>query len=99
MIVKPDEISARSAPSTSPLKHWETKLDQLITAASKARIGESARSPESGDQGYSRTRSPESPLAALSGPTARALSVATEVAAEGIRLLHQRLARKNLEDL
>ena len=31
MIVRPDEISASSAPSTSPLKHCEMKLAQLIT--------------------------------------------------------------------
>src|SRR6185312_8461550 len=31
MIVRPDEISASSAPSTSPLKHCDTKLAQLIT--------------------------------------------------------------------
>src|SRR5665213_16566 len=31
MIVRPDEISANSAPRTSPLKHCEIKLAQLIT--------------------------------------------------------------------
>src|SRR5277367_5847957 len=31
MIVRPDEISARSAPSTSPLKHCDMKASQLTT--------------------------------------------------------------------
>src|SRR5579871_415444 len=30
MIVRPEEISASSAPSARPLKSWETKLGQLI---------------------------------------------------------------------
>jgi hypothetical protein len=34
MIVKPDEISASSAPSTSPLKHCDIKLAQLTTLSS-----------------------------------------------------------------
>src|SRR5580704_16818503 len=34
MIVSPEEISASSAPRTSPLKHCDTKLAQLITAPS-----------------------------------------------------------------
>src|SRR6185312_1245293 len=31
MIVRPEEISARSAPSTSPLKHCDMKFAQLTT--------------------------------------------------------------------
>src|SRR5487761_775807 len=34
MMVRPDEISANSAPSTRPLKHCETKVGQLITPSS-----------------------------------------------------------------
>src|SRR5690348_5835550 len=39
MIVRPEEISASSAPSTSPLKHCEIKLPQLITPPSVIRLG------------------------------------------------------------
>jgi hypothetical protein len=30
MMVRPDDVSASNAPSTSPLKHCEMKLAQLI---------------------------------------------------------------------
>jgi hypothetical protein len=36
MMVKPDEISASNAPSTSPLKHCDMKLPQLITRFPRA---------------------------------------------------------------
>src|ERR1700690_4353301 len=44
MIVRPDEIRARSAPSTSPLKHCDMKAPQLITlppAASTSTMSQS----------------------------------------------------------
>src|SRR5665213_2005033 len=69
MIVKPDEISARSAPSTSPLNICDTKLAQLIT-----------------DQPRARSLSRE-----------RGSGVVPELAAEGVRLLHQSIAGHDLD--
>src|SRR5262245_26350363 len=82
-MVRPDEISASRAPSTRPLKHCDTKLAQLI-------IGHPASNGEAAPQ-------------AVGPPAARRLTsgsgVVAEIAAERVRLLHQRGARHDFEDL
>src|SRR6187402_1159768 len=60
MIVRPELMSASSAPSTSPLNICETRLLHVNTEAS---------------------------------------GVVAQLAAEGVRFLHQWLARQHLEDL
>src|SRR5262245_2426618 len=86
MMVRPEEISASSAPSTRPLKHCEMKLGQLII-----------QSIPDGKQAVKPRRVRRKPPA-----TRRITSesgVVAEVAAECIRFLHQRCARYHLEDL
>src|ERR1700744_584954 len=93
MMVRPEEISARSAPSTRPLKHCDTKLAQLITLSPESerialamwwgRPARSARLP--------RTR------ARCTWP--QPSGIVAEFAAEGVGLLHQRLAWGDVEDL
>src|SRR5262249_4115016 len=83
MMVSPDAISASSAPSTRPLKHCEMKLAQLIT----------------GRSGPEKRRGPPRALNAHGAAATSGSGVVAEIAAEGVRLLHQRLARHDLEDL
>src|SRR6201995_5908938 len=85
-MVRPDEMSASSAPSTRPLKHCETKLAQLIMGQGILR--RSTRILRR------RWRLPPAAQCITSGS-----GVVAEAAAECVRLLHQRLARKNLKNL
>src|SRR5215813_11049109 len=85
MIVRPDATSASKAPSTRPLKHCDMKLAQLII----------------GRAGPDKTAMPR--RRRLRSPAARRVTsgsgIVAEVAAEGVRFLHQRRARHDLEDL
>ena len=92
MIVSPDEISASKAPSTRPLKHCDTKFGPLIMARTDA--------PRNGARYRRRTRSnAESVRPAANRSSASGSGVVAELAAERVRLLHQRLARHDFEDL
>src|SRR5690348_138164 len=75
MIVRPELMSARSAPSARPLKSCETKLGQVTMK-------------NSGAAGFRLRRRVR---------VAR-LGVVAELAAERVRLLHERGARDDLED-
>src|SRR3954463_5830701 len=116
MIVRPEEISASSAPSTSPLKHCEMKVAQLITISS---VGPDRRprpaagmvlmygkhSADGQNKGVRRTAAKpwvqlkKEPTSARGGGGCVSSGVVAEIAAERLRLLHQRLARKNFHDL
>src|SRR6185437_3223384 len=79
MMVRPELMSARSAPSARPLKSCETKFDQLIMA-SAPRAAEAARG---------------------AGPRCACgrSGVVAQLAAELVRLLHERRARHDLLDV
>src|SRR6188768_1493278 len=85
MMVNPDEISASKAPSTKPLKHCDKKFVQLI-------IGRTIRtcSRDVAAAGAGRPRRNRS---------CRDSGVVAEIAAEGVRLLHQWRARQYFEDV
>src|ERR1044072_4890468 len=85
MMVRPDEISASRAPSTRPLKHCDMKLAQLIIGIS---IPDEPKRCRTADDDHPRC-----------GVSRRKSGVVAEVATEGVRLLHQRRARHDLEDL
>src|SRR5690242_3884325 len=117
MIVRPDEISASSAPSTSPLKHCETKLPQLITIPFRACPLSSCLTSRPASTLFSSRHIARvttgtgngwglqpfrRPAVTPSPPGGRAASftsgIVAQVAAERIRLLHQRLTRNDLEN-
>src|SRR5579872_3811508 len=91
MMVRPEAIKASKAPSAKPLNNCETKLAQVIMAASQptkrtrrqAAAHRGAAGPEDGPR---RRRD------LLSG-------IGAEIATERVRLLHQSLARDDFEDL
>src|SRR5262245_57215527 len=85
MMVSPDAIRASNAPSTSPLKHCDMKLAQLIIG--QAIPAERPRGWAAGGENRPRPH------------VARRSGVIAEVAAERVGLLHQRLAWHDLEDL
>src|SRR5215472_1722062 len=91
MIVSPDEIKANKAPRTSPLKHCDMKLAQLITRPS-------APSPDAFAPGLAsafRLARVCHCGSALSGPPDNMplrLGILAKIAAKGMGLLHQRLA-------
>src|SRR5690349_5900573 len=99
MIVRPEEMRARSAPSTSPLNICETKLAQLITRSSAV----SSMNERSGEPLALSAAHAEKPAFSASAtrrrPWRRPSGVVAELAPESVRLLHQRLARNDFEDL
>src|SRR5574340_455855 len=110
MIVRPDEISASSAPSTSPLKHCEMKLAQLITRFHPDRA--STRTPHAGigspraHGGSPGARRPcvkilrqRIPRPAPAAGYAARSGVVAELAAERVGLLHHARTRNDFEDL
>src|SRR5262245_37204086 len=103
MIVSPEAISASSAPSTSPLKHCETKLAQLITSwpmkirSSRWLALDTATHSSGPCQRASGCRDGRH-FACVQQGGARGSGVAAELAAESIRLLHQRFAWHNLDN-
>src|SRR5579862_7013814 len=100
MIVSPDEMSASNAPSTSPLKHCDMKLPQLTTWPSAlTRLTFECILPvharNSGNPGATSSISrvePWIPAQAESNDLRcrRSSGVCAELAAERVRLLHQR---------
>src|SRR5262249_9509104 len=97
MIVSPDEISASNAPSTSPLKHCDMKLAQLIIDQNRPLAHVPRPSP--------RKRGPrimalDSRLRGNERSYWRVFNsgVVAGVASESIGLLHQRRAVNHLED-
>src|SRR5437868_14707193 len=82
MIVRPEAMSASSAPSARPLNSCELKLAQVIT--------QRMSSPRKRGPRLSQTRIP-----AFAGTTGRS-GVIAEVAAEGVGLLHERPAGHDL---
>src|SRR6516225_7713444 len=103
MIVRPDEISASRAPSTSPLKHCDTKLTQLITLSSAVRRDEFQLDISAACSGEAACRGEISSLSEREPPEPRSFDrpsgIVAELAAEGVGLLHQRFARQDLHDL
>src|SRR5215472_2341035 len=95
MIVSPDEIKANKAPRTSPLKHCDMKLAQLITRPS-------APSPDAVASGLaSAFRLARLCHCALPCPGPLSiplrLGILAKIAAKGIGLLHQRLAGQDFQ--
>src|SRR5690606_23086956 len=101
MIVRPDEISARSAPSTSPLKHCEMKLAQFITLPPRVVFGgrlSRRRRLQRGEQEPMEMPAPLRPVHGRRGRACRS-GIVAEVAAKFVWLLHERLAGQHFEDL
>src|SRR5215475_13934261 len=94
MMVRPELISASSAPSASPLNSWEMKFGQLIM--------KDVQNPEFADR-VARRRIKKDAAASLRLPAASKFSacssVVAEIAAECVGFLHQALAGDDLDDL
>src|SRR6476646_11694304 len=95
MMVRPEEISANNAPSANPLKTCETKLGQLIMKGNhKQKVIDRTH--------LKRIRTKSAPQAMNCLRRARFLNrsgIIAELAAEGIRRLHQILARDDFDDV
>src|SRR5215475_9332706 len=114
MTVSPDEISASSTPSTSPLKHCEIKLAQLITRQPAIALLSPQRQvrPSTGLHGFPAVDKRQEVALVRQSRRRRALStpamrrrrpwrqsgIVAEIASEGIWVLHERRARQDLEN-
>src|SRR5690242_7131757 len=94
MMVSPELISASSAPSTRPLNICETRLTQLITTSLAPR-----RAQCQPRRIWIRSLSTLRERGSAGTAPAPCSGVFAEMAAERVRLLHQRLARDDLGDL
>src|SRR3954454_4443914 len=94
MMVSPELIRANSAPSARPLNTCDRRLGQLIIGGRSAPAAPNRTSPPWKTAKASRERRgrPRSYLRVRSG-------VIAELAAEGVRLLHQPLAGHDLDDV
>src|SRR5579864_5964250 len=86
MIVSPELMSASSAPSASPLKSCETKFGQLIMTSIHG------RRPSDTNKAVGSVLCPRHSVTTNSG-------VVAEMAAEGIRFLHQAFAGHDFDDV
>src|SRR5580692_1722810 len=94
MMVRPELISASSAPSASPLNSWEMRFGQLIM--------KSVHGPEFPDRAE-RSRAKKDAAASSRLPAASEVSacssVFAEAAAERVGFLHQAFAGDDLDDV